>query len=418
MPGHLWARQAVAELEGMANVRVMTRTSVFGAFDHGVYGALERCSEHLAEAGGKRGHAQPRQVMWRIYAKRAILCAGASERGIAFSNNDRPGIMLASSVRAYANRWGVSPGRTVSVFTNNDDGWRTAHDLAALGVNIGVIADARDYASLIPPRGADVAMRARIVDTRGRLGLTSIELGDGSKIECDCLAVAGGWSPNVHLACHQRGRPQWRDDIAAFVPDAGDLPSGMTVAGAANGVMTLSGALRDGHDISALIAREIGHSPTAVERPPHASDEPFSAGTFWHVGEAKGRSWIDLQNDVTTKDIVQAHDEGFRSVEHLKRYTTLGMATDQGKTSNVLGLAILAGHSGRSIGEVGTTMFRPPFTPVPIGAFGGRERGKHFRPAGSRLRMRGRRSKGRCLLKRELGFVRNGIRGGGSVIGV
>jgi sarcosine oxidase subunit alpha len=190
--------------------------------------------------------------------------------------------------------------------------------------------------------------------------------------------VSGGWNPNVHLTCHQRGRPVWRDDIAAFVPGV-DLPIGMQVAGAANGSLSLGAALASGH-AAALQALERSGIPAAKCAAPVADEESTRISAFWQVEGCKGRSWIDLQNDVTSKDIALSFQEGFQSVEHLKRYTTLGMATDQGKTSNVLGLAVMASLSGRTIEQTGTTIFRPPYTPVAIGAMAGRARGKHFRP--------------------------------------
>ncbi len=354
-----WASAAMAELVAMPNVRFMARTTVYGVFDHGVYGALERKTDHLGGVEGK-----PRQVLWRVYTKRAVLAAGATERSIAFGNNDRPGVMLAAAVRSYVNRFGVAPGGQVAVFANNDDGLRTAKDLQAKGVDVAQVIDAR--------KGEVV------VDTSGRKGLRRLMLKGGATVDADCLAVSGGWSPNVHLTCHQRGRPVWREDIAGFVPGEG-LPDGMVVAGAANGTFTLSGALSEGHAAGAQAASDLGHGGSAGEVPA-AEDEESGVSAFWHVGESTSRAWVDLQNDVTTKDIKLSHQEGFRSVEHLKRYTTLGMATDQGKTANVLGLAILAEASGKTIQDTGTTIFRPPYTPVPIGAFGGRARGKHFRP--------------------------------------
>ena len=369
--GSAWAAAAAAELDAMPNVRLMTRTSVYGAYDHGVYGALERMTDHVPTSGGK-----PRQVLWRIYAKRAILTAGATERSIAFPMNDRPGVMLAGSVRTYVNRYGVAPGKKVAVFTNNDDGWRTATDLHAAGVSIAAVIDSREITPLAAIPGALILMGASVASTSGYLGLKSIATSSGVKIETDCLAVSGGWSPNVHLTCHQRGRPTWRDDIAAFVP-GGDLPIGMHVAGAGNGSLALAPSLKEGANVSASVASDLGFAATAAF--PSAEDQSTDITPFWHV-EGKGRAWIDLQNDVTVKDVKQSQAEGFRSVEHLKRYTTLGMATDQGKTSNVLGLAIMAEATGKSIPETGTTIFRPPYSPVPIGALAGRARGKDFRP--------------------------------------
>lgn len=389
----MWAANTASTLRSMSNVRLMTRTSVYGAYDHGIYGALERITDHIGPVEGCA-----RQILWRIRATRCVLSAGAIERPIAFTNNDRPGIMLAGAVRTYVNRFGVAPGRRVAVFTNNDDGWRTARDLAAASVEVTAVVDTRD---LPPPgdnsvlHGARLVRGGAVIDTRGRHALKSIELANGESIPADCLAVSGGWNPNVHLSCHQRGRPTWREDIASFVP-GGVLPAGMSVAGAANGDLALGAALRNGHDaaLNALagmagMAGMGGISTDAAGTPPAADDESGSIEAYWQVPESRNtgglsgawrRAWVDFQNDVTVKDIKLSVQEGFSAVEHVKRYTTLGMATDQGKTSNVLGLAVLADATGHSIPETGTTIFRPPWTPVPIAALAGASRGAHFRP--------------------------------------
>lgn len=373
MDGDQWAAQTIAELANMPNVRFLSRTTVYGTFDHGIFGALEQKTAHLVD-----GRAQPRQVLWRIYAKRALLCAGATERSIAFGNNDRPGVMLAGAVRAYINRFGVASGKRIAIFTNNDDGWRTASDFVAKGLEVSAIIDTRADSAMVGPKGVKVFKGGQIVDTKGRHGIKSITLASGETIVCDCLAVSGGWSPNVHLTSHQRARPVWRDDIAGFVPSP-DLPNVMRVAGSAAGTMTLGACLLQGQE---LVQQALSELDIKVATPSRirADDEPSSISAFWHVKDSTHRSWVDLQNDVTSKDIVQSHQEGFRSVEHLKRYTTLGMATDQGKTSNMLGLAIMANCMGRTIPETGTTIFRPPYIPVAIGAFAGRARGKDFRP--------------------------------------
>lgn len=368
-----WAAETIAELTAMPNVRIMPRTTIYGSYDHGIFGALERKTDHLKSDNGK-----PRQVLWRIYTKRSLLAAGATERSIAFGHNDRPGIMMAGAVRAYANRFDVLTGKEIAIFTNNDDGWRTAQDLLIKGARISAIIDSRDEVSMSAPEGIRTFIGTNVIDTKGRHALSSITLSSGDSIPVDCLAVSGGWSSNVHLTCHQRGKPEWNEKIASFVP-AGALPVGMIVAGAANGQMTLSGALQSGRDVTHEILKDLGIK--ATKKPlPKADDEPSQASAFFHVESGKNRAWIDLQNDVTAKDVKQSHLEGYRSVEHLKRYTTLGMATDQGKTSNMLGLAVMAEASGKTIPETGTTMFRPPYTPVPIGALAGRARGKEFKP--------------------------------------
>jgi sarcosine oxidase subunit alpha len=366
-----WVDATLSELGAMPNVRFMPRTTVIGAFDHGIFGAVERVSDHMhtPDAG------KPRQILWRIYAKRSVLAAGATERPIAFENNDRPGIMLGSAIRTYANRFGVAADRRVAIFTNNDDGHRTAADLHAKGVKIAAVVDVRADA----PRSMDYeVLHGEVIDTKGRLGLTVTELrlADGTTrtLECGALGVSGGWNPNVHMTCHQRGRPTWSDDIAAFVP-GGVLPPGMIVAGAANGDLSTHGALHGG----AVAAKTALDLQGRLPKLPNAEDAPVNIKPFWYV-EGCSRAWLDQQNDVTVKDVKLSHQEGFRSVEHLKRYTTLGMATDQGKTSNMGGLAIMAELAGKTIPEVGTTIFRPPYTPTAVGVLAGRHRGQEFHP--------------------------------------
>ena len=374
--GSDWAAQAVAELAAMPNVRLMPRTTVLGSFDHGIYGALERVGDHLPEPES----GKPRQVLWRIYARRSILAAGAIERPIAFANNDRPGIMLAGALRAYVNRWAATPGRRVAVFTNNDDGLRTATDLAARGVELAAVIDTRPDAR--PLRGIEHIRGAEVIDTRGRLGLSVIAIRDANgrerHIECSALGVSGGWNPALHLTCHHRGRPVWRDDIGAFVTGA-DLPPAMAVAGAANGDFSTAGALAAGAGAAVRAVSDVGFDTPAPDLP-DAEDAPVAVTPFWYVKGAAGRAWLDQQNDVTVKDVKLAHQENFRSVEHLKRYTTLGMATDQGKTANVNAIAVMAELCGTTIPETGTTIFRPPYTPVAISAFAGRSRGRDFKP--------------------------------------
>ncbi|MDD7970722.1 sarcosine oxidase subunit alpha family protein [Roseinatronobacter alkalisoli] len=371
-----WAAAIVAELASMPNIRLLTRTTILGAFDHGIYGAVERVADHLPEpAPGK-----PRQILWRIYSKAAVLCAGAIERPIAFANNDRPGIMMAGALRTYVNRWAVTPAQTVAVFTNNDDGHRTARDLLARGLDVAAIIDTRADAPACD--GAQVMAGAQVIDSAGRLGLKSVTVrqadGREHQLKLGALGMSGGWNPNVALSSHQRGRPQWNDEIAAFLPGA-DLPQGMQVAGAAAGRFSTQAALASGADAAMQVLSDMGKTGHAPDLP-MAEDGKTRITPFWHVGGTKARAWLDFQNDVTVKDVTLAHQEGFRSVEHLKRYTTLGMATDQGKTANMGGLAVMAELTGQSIAQTGTTMFRPPYTPVAMGALAGRSVGRDFRP--------------------------------------
>ena len=375
-PAAAWARQVADELAAMPTVRLMPRTTVTGAYDHGQFGALERVAEHLADPGDA-----PPRAFWRIRAARAILATGAIERGIAFPGNDRPGVMRAGAVRAYLHRWGVAAGARVAVFGAGSDVMRTVRDLVGAGVEVAALIDAReggDIAGL--PAGLPVWRGAEVVGTSGRLGLASVTIrhAEGThRIACDTLAVAGGWDPAVHLACHHGARPIWREEIAAFVAPEGAVP-GLIPAGAAAGVFNTAGCLADG-------ARAAGEALDALGRKAPAADLPEAPGEtpeitpLWAV-DAPGRAFLDLQNDVTVKDVRLAAQENFRSVEHMKRYTTQGMATDQGKGSNVPALAILAAATGRDIPGTGTTTYRPPFVPVPIASMGAGAGGQGFAP--------------------------------------
>ncbi len=374
--GTEWAAAVVSELASLPNVRLMSRTTVIGAFDHGIYSAVERVSDHLTVPLPGR----PRQTLWRIYSQHAILAGGATERPIAFENNDRPGIMLAGSLRAYANRWAVTVGDRVAVFTNNDDGLRTATDLQAKGADVVALIDSREGGALLP--GIRHLRGAEVIDTEGRLGLKSITVrhanGKTETINANALGVSGGWNPNVNITSHHRSKPNWDEGIAAFVPGEGG-PANLAAAGAANGAMSTHAALVTGKSQAVQVLSALGIK-VAESALPKAEDAPVAIKPLWYVKSGKGRAWIDFQNDVTVKDVKLAHQENFSSVEHLKRYTTLGMATDQGKTGNVVGLAVMAELTGRSIPETGTTIYRPPYTPVAMGTLAGRSRGKEFKP--------------------------------------
>ncbi|WP_102108264.1 sarcosine oxidase subunit alpha family protein [Oceaniglobus roseus] len=368
LPGADWVAQAVAELDALPNVRRMARTTVTGAYDGGTYGALQR---------GAPGARVP-ETFWRIVARRALLSAGALERSIAFRDNDRPGIMVAGAVRSFLHRYGVVPGRSVALFCNNDDAHRTARDLAAAGVRIAAVIDTR--LGIATDADWPVLAGAEVIGTSGRLGLEEVTVRQGDRIRhvrTDVLAVSGGWNPAVHLTCHMNARPVWDESIAAFVPPKGAVP-GLSVAGAAAGVFSTRDALTGGAEGAAAALGEIGID-AALPEIPEAEDAPYVIAPHWLV-PGKGRAWLDLQNDVTVKDVRLAAQENLRSVEHMKRYTTQGMATDQGKGSNVNALAVLADATGRGIPETGTTTFRPPYTPVSIAAMGAGAQGAGFAP--------------------------------------
>ncbi|WP_022705322.1 sarcosine oxidase subunit alpha family protein [Pseudorhodobacter ferrugineus] len=372
-PAGEWVRDVLAELGAMPNVRLMTRTSVTGVYDGGTYSALERVGLHVAARPDL-----PRECFWRIVAGQAVLAAGAQERMIAFADNDRPGIMTASAIRTYLNHYGVSLGKRVTIFANNDDARQTARDLMAAGVEVAAIIDARPDAPVA--EDCPVYAGAEVVGTKGRHGLTSITVrhrGGDMQIETDCLGVSGGWNPLVHLTCHMNGRPVWDASLAAFLPRAGAVP-GMHVAGAAAGVFSTAGCLTSGAAVAVQALGVLGRKAVPMELP-LAENAGYDILPLWEV-KGKGRAWLDFANDVTTKDVRLAAQENFASVEHMKRYTTQGMAPDQGKNSNVGALAVLADATGRGIPETGTTTFRPPFSPVSIAAMGAGGRAEGFAP--------------------------------------
>ena len=363
MPALDWVRAATIELESLSNVKILRRTTVFGLYDHGVYGAVERAGDHL-ETLLPYG---PRQRSYRIIAKRAILGSGAIERTMVFGDNDRPGIMLGSAVRTYVNQYAALPGRRAVVVLSSTDGLRTVETLKNQGAQVEAIIDSRN---------GDVVQRAiggkrvQAVQIRDKNGVVR-------EIECDLVSISNGWNPSLHLTCHLGSRPVWNNAKNAFLP--GKLPQGLTVIGAAQGRFTLQEALDDGICAGNEAAENTGFKPKDSEQN-LAEPDIFEHQPVWRIKGSKGKCFVDFQHDVTDLDIELANREGFKSVEHMKRYTTLGMATDQGKTANVAGLAILGEISNRSISEVGTTIFRPPYTPVTLGALAGHHRHHEFRP--------------------------------------
>jgi sarcosine oxidase subunit alpha len=376
-----WTQRAAAELESLPDVRVMRRTTVFGAYDGNTFGAVERVSDHLPTPSPH----QPRQRLWKIVARRIVLATGAIERPLVFGDNDRPGVMMSSAARTYLHRFGVAVGQRPVVFTSTDDGWVTAFDLARAGIAVRAVIDTRTKLSASLLSGAKqtgiyTLLGAQVVATQGSHGLTRVTVrkhdGGMENLKADALCMSGGWNPNIALSTHLGGRPRWSDELSVFLPS--EL-RGTVVAGAARGSFTLAAALREGAAAGAEAAQSTGHDAPAWSAPT-VDDELSGVTSCWRIADSRGKAFVDFQNDVTADDVTLAAREGFTSVEHLKRYTTLGMGTDQGRTSNVNGLALLAAATGRTIPEVGTTVFRPPYTPVSFGAFVGHHRGKDFRP--------------------------------------
>ena len=388
-----WVAKARAELEGMPEVRLLPRTTVFGYYDHNFLALIERVTGHLGEDAPDH---LPRQRMWRVRAGQVVLATGAIERPLVFAENDRPGIMLAGAARAYLNRYAVKPGAKVLVFTNNDDAYRAALDLNAAGVAVPAVVDLRENPQGDLPRrareaGIEVLAGHGVVGTKGRLRIKEARVapiagdavtGPARVIACDALAMSGGWNPAVHLFSQSRGTLRFEEARGIFLP--GETIQANRSAGACNGAFFLAACLAEGAKAGAGAATECGFeaSYTATLETSEAEDEAMRV--VWHVPSdrpsGKVRAFVDFQNDVTAKDVKLAAREGYRSVEHFKRYTTTGMGTDQGKTSNINGLAILAGALGEAIPAVGTTTFRPPYTPVAFGAFAGRELHAFYAP--------------------------------------
>lgn len=371
-----------AELQAIADVQILRRTTVFGAYDGGTYGAVERVCDHLAAVP----KGLPRQRLWRLVAKQTILTSGATERPIVFGGNDLPGVMLAGSVRTYINRFGVVPGKRAVVFANNDDAATTIHELRLAGAEVVALIDSRRapgprVRAIAETAGVQLISGGVVVDALGKKRVSGVRIctqnGEERRLECDLVAVSGGWNPNIQLTTHLGGKPVWDERIAAF--NAGALPMGMSVAGAAGGSFTLKSALEYGALAGSAAAEATGFKPAHFDLP-QVDPEGESISALWRVSGSRGKAFVDMQNDVTASDVELSEREGFRAVEHLKRYTTLGMATDQGRTGNVNALAIMAELTGKKIPETGIPVARPPYTPVAIGALAGHHRGREFKP--------------------------------------
>ncbi len=387
VPPAEWARATAQALTAFPNATVMPRTTVWGYYDGNVLAALERVTDHLAD---KPAHL-PRHRHWTIRAKEVVLATGAFERPILFGDNDLPGVMLAGAVGRYALAHGAAAGRAIVLFGAHDGIYETALALAEAGAAVAAVVDPRpeppaDLASACERAGIPLRPGCAVRRAAGRREVAGVEIGraDGQgaaeTLPADVVATSGGWSPAIHLHSQAGGRPVYDDVAGIFLPGA--PREQWRSAGACRGVFRLADCLADGSAAGRDAAASAGFSGEDAEpartAPERAGSPPALVWTS--PGARPSKTFVDLQNDVTVADVALAHREGYSSVEHLKRYTTLGMATDQGKTSSIPGLAVMAGLRGEGIGAVGTTTFRPPFTPVPLGALAGREVGAHLRP--------------------------------------
>ncbi|WP_271410290.1 sarcosine oxidase subunit alpha [Pseudomonas sp. Q1-7] len=396
-PAAQWAAQVIAELEKLPEVTLLPRATVNGYHDHNFLTIHQRLTDHLGEVAPR---GQVRHRVHRVRAKRVVLAAGAHERPLVYSNNDVPGNMLAGAVSTYVNRYGVAPGRQLVLSTNNDYAYRVVLDWLDAGQQVVAVADARSnprgtWVEEARARGVRILTGSAVVEARGSKRVTgaricAIDLNShkvtspGEVLDCDLIVSSGGYSPVVHLASHLGGKPVWREDILAFVPSEGGFQKRLC-AGAVNGVFGLGDALADGFEAGAKAAAEAGFKVVEGSLPKTEKRKEEATLALFQVPHDKStarapKQFVDLQNDVTSAGIELATREGFESVEHVKRYTALGFGTDQGKLGNINGLAIAARSMGISIAEMGTTMFRPNYTPVTFGAVAGRHCGALFDP--------------------------------------
>ena len=394
--GTHWAESAVDELKAQDNVRVLKRAVAFGYYDQNLVAVHERVWDHVPVPPDH----QPRQRLWWIRARRVVLASGSVERPLVFANNDLPGVMLASAAQGYANRYAVRCGDDAVLFANNDQAYASAGDLHRAGVRIQAVVDPRpegasDAVRQLLPHGVEILAGQVVSRAIGRGSLRAVAVSTYNPdeevvsaaeriIECDLLCMSGGYNPSVHLFSQSQGKLRYDPGIATFVPH--EAVQKQYSAGAANGTFDLGDALAAGNQAGIdAAAAATGKRRKNVSTPEVTSESPSQEALLplWSIPLATGRRgkrFVDFQNDVTAEDVGLAAREGYLSVEHLKRYTTLGMGTDQGRTSNVNGLAIMGNLTGRTIPEVGTTTFRPPFAPITLGALAGKDVGEHFAP--------------------------------------
>ncbi|MAE88698.1 MAG: sarcosine oxidase subunit alpha [Pelagibaca sp.] len=386
-PAWDWLAAEVAELEALG-VTIMTRTTAIGYYHQNMIGLVQKLTDHLP----KLPDDTPRERMWRVRAGQVVLAQGALEKPLVFHGNDRPGVMLAGSAQTFLNRYGVLVGKSPVVLTSHDSAWYAAFDLADAGAKVQAIVDTREgvreeLQAEARKRNIPVKLLHTGTATSGRLRVSSLRVnpvsggtvGAGTEIKCDAVLMSGGWTPSLHLFSHTKGSLAWDDDRTTFLPEK--TPEDCVIAGASRGLWGIEAALKDGAEKGREIVAALGKTGAEVSYSV-ANDRPGSGVSHKELptdrSPGKAKAFVDYQNDVTAKDLRLAVREGMRSIEHVKRYTTNGMATDQGKMSNINGLNIAADALGKAPPQVGLTTFRPPYTPTSFGAFAGYHRGAHF----------------------------------------
>lgn len=386
-PAWDWLAAEVAELEALG-VTIMTRTTAIGYYHQNMIGLVQKLTDHLP----KLPDDTPRERMWRVRAGQVVLAQGALEKPLVFHGNDRPGVMLAGSAQTFLNRYGVLVGKSPVVLTSHDSAWYAAFDLADAGAKVQAIVDTREgvreeLQAEARKRNIPVKLLHTGTATSGRLRVSSLRVnpvsggtvGAGTEIKCDAVLMSGGWTPSLHLFSHTKGSLAWDDDRTTFLPEK--TPEDCVIAGASRGLWGIEAALEDGAEKGREIVAALGKTGAEVSYSV-ANDRPGTGVSHKELptdrSPGKAKAFVDYQNDVTAKDLRLAVREGMRSIEHVKRYTTNGMATDQGKMSNINGLNIAADALGKAPPQVGLTTFRPPYTPTSFGAFAGYHRGAHF----------------------------------------
>ena len=385
-----WLENEISKLKNIKNLEIKTRTSVAAYHGYNFLLARENLTDHLPLNKKKD---KIRQRLLKIRAKKVIAATGSIERPLIFNNNDRPGIILSSAIKKYSDYYGVVCGKENILFTNNDSAYETAISLFNKGIKINAIIDIREKVnSEITNHAEKIGIKIynsyTIVDTSGYRRIKEVSImklskdgqsvtGSKIKIKCNCLGISGGWTPAVHLFTQSGGKLKFDNEDNVFIPSK--YPSDQISIGSCNGEFDLNTIIKN---FNQNIKNFLGIDKTSFEDLKINSTKEILKRNIWLLPSDKAigkcKPFVDFQNDATAKDIKLALREGFRSIEHVKRYTTTGMGTDQGKLGNMHALGIISDTSGVKMSDLGTTTFRPPYTPLTFGTIVGRNVGEFF----------------------------------------